>query len=373
MITRHNYEEFLLLYMDNELSVADRKLVEQFILLNPDLAEEWESLEQCKIEPDTNNEPAFAGKEQLMRFSGIGADNHEEYLLSYIDNELDGHDRDAVEGYIRRQPSRQMDLERLRQAINLPDLTIRFPDKEGLYKKEGRRPVLIFWSRVAAAAVVLAAIGLLIFHTRAALAPGKGEDAAKAAGRDIAGKSIKKEDPVVTPVIPDALHAKTEKKDSGGTDFRGIAVQKRVKEKMNEVAPREKEEEIAAIEKPAAARTIGIEKITHPEDNAIAAADPGVADPKVADPGIVSGHYKEAATFERTVTSNFATQALLKNNASAAGDADNDPDETEPASTKKNKLRGIFRKVSRAFEKTADRDEDGQRKVLIGAFQVALK
>jgi len=69
--------------------------------------------------------------------------------------------------------------------------------------------------------------------------------------------------------------------------------------------------------------------------------------------------------------SSFATQALL-NNATASKD-DNDDYGDEPASTKKNKLRGIFRRVSRVFEKTADRDDNGQRKVLIGAFQVALK
>jgi hypothetical protein len=35
-------------------------------------------------------------------------------------------------------------------------------------------------------------------------------------------------------------------------------------------------------------------------------------------------------------------------------------------------LRGIFRKVKRAFGKTAERDSDGNRQVLVGAFQVSL-
>jgi len=126
------------------------------------------------------------------------------------------------------------------------------------------------------------------------------------------------------------------------------------------------------------ATRMDVEKVTHPEDNAIAAADPGT----IADPGKTGAltnrmeppvdravSAKEAAISREN--SSFATQALLHTATASTDDTDDDGD--EPASTKKNKLRGIFRKVSRAFEKTADRDDNGQRKVLIGAFQVALK
>jgi hypothetical protein len=54
--------------------------------------------------------------------------------------------------------------------------------------------------------------------------------------------------------------------------------------------------------------------------------------------------------------SSFATLALQEQEG----------DQAKPA------LRGIFRKVARAFGKTADRDNDGNRQVLVGAFQVSL-
>jgi len=67
--------------------------------------------------------------------------------------------------------------------------------------------------------------------------------------------------------------------------------------------------------------------------------------------------------------SSFATQALQH----GTNDADNNNFvEADQAAPDKGKFRGLFRKVTRAFGKTADRDKDGQRQVLIGAFQFAI-
>jgi len=68
--------------------------------------------------------------------------------------------------------------------------------------------------------------------------------------------------------------------------------------------------------------------------------------------------------------SSFATQALQEEQTGTG--RENEFGTDEPAAPAKTKLRGIFRKVTRAFAKTADRDNEGNRQVLVGAFQVTL-
>ena len=62
-ITRHNYEEYFILYMDNELGSDDRRQVELFVQENPDLKEELDWLLQSRLTPDDS--VVFDEKEQL--------------------------------------------------------------------------------------------------------------------------------------------------------------------------------------------------------------------------------------------------------------------------------------------------------------------
>src|ERR1700761_2216822 len=97
MITRDNYEEFFLLYIDNELSVSDREAVEQYIANHPDLQEEWTALLHCRLLPD--EQFAFPEKEAL--YKTVTPEEEEDDLPRFS-----------------------------------PDLSIVFPDKASLYKKE---------------------------------------------------------------------------------------------------------------------------------------------------------------------------------------------------------------------------------------------
>ena len=76
-ITRHNYEEYFVLYMDNELGSDDRRQVELFVQENADLKEELDWMQQSHLVADTS--VVFDNKDQLMKVSGIGSININNY------------------------------------------------------------------------------------------------------------------------------------------------------------------------------------------------------------------------------------------------------------------------------------------------------
>ncbi|HRF19100.1 MAG TPA: hypothetical protein PK977_13085, partial [Chitinophagaceae bacterium] len=145
-INRHNYEEFFLLYVDNELSSEDRHMVEDFVQLHPDLKEELELLSQFKFTPD--DDIVFDNKEELLKVNGetpVSLNNYEESLLSYIDNELTEQQRIAVEQFVNTNPAAKKELELLQQTKLQPE-TILFANKESLYRKEEKvRSLPVRW------------------------------------------------------------------------------------------------------------------------------------------------------------------------------------------------------------------------------------
>jgi hypothetical protein len=158
-ITIANYEEFFLLYADNELSAQDRKTVEEFVQANPGLAVELEMLRQVQL----LDEPlVFGNKETLYRKESeeINLANYEEHFLLLVDNELAPGAKEKVETFVLQHPAVQEGFTLLKQT-KLGAETLVFPDKKSLYRKEEKeRPVFYLrWQRIAVAA---AFIGLAV-------------------------------------------------------------------------------------------------------------------------------------------------------------------------------------------------------------------
>lgn len=64
-INRHTYEEFFLLYVDNELNEGEKKVVEEFVRDNPDLEPELLLLKDSVFTPDET--VCFEDKDSLYR------------------------------------------------------------------------------------------------------------------------------------------------------------------------------------------------------------------------------------------------------------------------------------------------------------------
>lgn len=70
MVNKENYEEYMLLYADGELSDAEVKALLAFVDAHPELRSELEAYSATRLVPDTTI--VYAHKEQLMKSSGGG-------------------------------------------------------------------------------------------------------------------------------------------------------------------------------------------------------------------------------------------------------------------------------------------------------------
>jgi hypothetical protein len=155
-IDRHNYEEYFILYWDNELTNEQKQLVKQFVQQNTDLEDEFNLLGQTHFSPDENI--SLPNKEFLIKEEYA---NRQELFLSYIDNELNAIEKSAVEKFIAVDPPAQRELALLQKTKLQPE-NIVFPDKSKLYRREEKKRIVrMVWFRVAAAAAIIL-VGSLI-------------------------------------------------------------------------------------------------------------------------------------------------------------------------------------------------------------------
>ena len=148
-INRNNYETFFLLYADNELSLMEKKVVDEFVFENSDLQGELTMLKNSILKPENI---VFNCKESLLK-SETECDLLNEKLILFLDNELSDTTRTEVALLIKTNPLINVAWHTLQQPKLLPDTDIVFANKQLLYRKES--VVIRGWWRVAAAAILI--------------------------------------------------------------------------------------------------------------------------------------------------------------------------------------------------------------------------
>jgi len=153
-----NYEEFFILYMDNELSQDQVKMVNEFLLAHPDLKAEFEILMSTRLPLeefrfDKNDLLADSMKQTLV----------DEELLLYIDNELPVDKKRTVEAEIVSDNDYQLQHQLLLQTKLNPSEIISYPNKKELYRRTEKVASFKGWMRVAAAVIVIVVAGLFYF------------------------------------------------------------------------------------------------------------------------------------------------------------------------------------------------------------------
>lgn len=378
MITRDNYEEFFLLYTDNELSAAERQEVERFVADHPDLGEEWEALLQCRLAPGPH--VAFPDRDALLKPELEGS-AYTGTLLSYLDGELDPEEAAGIEAILHDQPRVAMELAVLRQTVSHPDHSIVFPDKDRLYQTEkGRRIIPLPWLRAGIAAAIAGAIALiLLLPKRQQHSPVTGNQSTvnsrvkSPATHDNIAAATNKVNPVVTPSHVTALHYAEGQPKTAEIRPAKPVIQKRGQQPRDTAVANG--QDVAAADSRNA--TVANGKEVPP------AVIRGDADPsrqadlfqptRPTEPvtDIAVGPAPAAGDLATNVHSAVQT-GIPKDQSSFATLALQQPTDDEPDVRHNPALRGIFRKVARTIGKTAERDNDGNRQVTVGSFRVSL-
>ena len=365
-IDRHNYEEYFILYMDNELSSENRRMVEAFVQQHPDLKEELDLLLQYKLVPDTSI--VFNNKEELMipvsagmqdDLSSLTPANYEEWLMLYTDNELTTGQKITVEQFIADKPALKEELALL-QLTRLPAERIIFAGKAALYRKEEKvRPLPVRWWKIAAAAVLLLGIGI----TTAVIVNQKSSGDK---GEIVKENTKEQKTNTVSPVV----------------------IPKEVNAPVNEnIVAENNKQPVAPIVKQAATPSIASSK-----NNPV--IKPGILTEKVKDEqAVVSNKQNNElpqplnnpnVIKDKVPNKDIAVISSEKNKQQDPLTNDAVTTQTPPTSDiiyasldqpdgKKGKLRGFFRKVTRTFEKRTDLDPTEDNKLLIAGLSFKLK
>ncbi|MEO8765902.1 MAG: hypothetical protein ABI416_16495 [Ginsengibacter sp.] len=156
-IDRNNYEEYFLLYADNELTDSEKAEVLMFVKDNKDLEEEFRTIHHTICKPDAH--VGLTDKSFLLRGDEkafINEKNYEEVFVLYHDNELTVKQKKATEDFLAQHLSLKNEFELIGMARLAPGDALVFPNKKSLYRKEkeGKVVPIIFWRALVAAVFI---------------------------------------------------------------------------------------------------------------------------------------------------------------------------------------------------------------------------
>ena len=381
-INHHNYEEYFILYMDNELSNDDRCMVETFVQQNPHLKEELDLLFQYKLTPDSS--VIYNGKEDLMKvnpaFGGKSSDapvtltNCEEWLVLYMDNELTASQKATVDKFLAANPSVKEEFALLQRTQIQPEVMF-FSDKAVLYRTEEKtKPAPVSSWRLAAAAVLLLGIGI----TTAILINKKSSP-----GNIAKGTSTKKIIDTQNQVVPnkelnntaiESIAAENDNNKGPLTPDVKQATANNVIARKNKIVPKYKLP-VIIIPQPvkdeqAVATTNKTNNLPKPLEN------PNLLTNDKSNSAIATTNIsKEIINPKNSLTNNTVTtqNPQPSNIVNASYSNTDDGAALDQSNGKKNKNRGFFRKIARTFEKRTDIDPTDDNKLLVAGLSIRLK
>jgi len=162
-INRNNYEFFFLDYLDGNLTDKEIQMLENFLLLHPDLRTELEGAEKASLHPDNI---IFNGKELLKKPDlglPVSEDNFEDFCIAESEGDLNQQQQLALEKFILVHPESEKRHLLFSKLHLVPDQKIVFPRKGELKKAVFFVPGKILYPVLSVAAAI--AFMMLIYFS----------------------------------------------------------------------------------------------------------------------------------------------------------------------------------------------------------------
>ena len=159
-INKHNYEEYILDYLEGNLRGDLLEAMDAFLLLHPEVLEAVVGLDQVRLEAPA---VAYPAAHALRREETVPAPytDHDAWFAAYAGGDLAPDEMGAVESFVAAHPSYRKDFEAYKHTLLVPDPSIQYP-----FKGDLKRSIPLFgiltgqWVRYSMATA--AAISLLI-------------------------------------------------------------------------------------------------------------------------------------------------------------------------------------------------------------------
>jgi hypothetical protein len=363
-INRNNYEEFFLLYVDNELCAQEKNAVDVFLTENPDLQEEMVMLRQSILIPD---EFVFADKQSLLKQHAI-SDEMQAQLVLMLDNELDKNTTGKLLDLVKKDAAVKQEWEILQQTKLSAEEKIIFKDKAILYKKEGGRVISIKWWRIAAAALVIGfgIWGVLNYSGRSGgIQP-----------NEIAKRNAVK--PAATPIIPANVNEQPVAAGKNSSiDDATVMNETKQDEQVKSVLPVKTKNSVSAAnkQKPVALKQSNdLVKEQEIKTNNLPKPSLGnINNPKsnnndvatVTYPDNNSSKGNDVVQPDETITANsFAVQTNY---------IDSENENEDNNKSRKNKIGGFFKKLKRVVERKTNTKSSGDNSFKIANMSFAMQ
>lgn len=342
-INRSNYEEFFLLYVDNELTKEERSEVEAFLLLHPDLQDELEVLMSTTLDAESIS----FDKESLFADS-MKQNYMEESLLLYLDNELPEAEKKSLETELNTNPCLKAEYHMLQQAKLDANETIVYPNKKELYRHTTRSIRPVFMMRAAAAILIMLTAGVIFWTSNDATKPDSIADGTP----NINNTTVVASTPAdPTPTEANLAEVKTEENTVG----------------ENAIASNERR----IVAEHAVIRTNETKTEQQPVENIAVVQHIAMNEPKEITTTPIEIETTSPVTQQIINTQPVTTETAAAYNPIEASISTTDVKFTEE---KKGSVRGFFRKASRFIEnRTGINPVNEDEELLIGAIAIKLK